>query len=63
MILGEFPCSCWGQMALSIKNPQTEQAPRELAKMTGASITVAIQVALDKRIERKRLLDRDPEIH
>jgi len=44
-------------MALSIKNPQTEQAARELAKMTGESITVAIQVALSERIERKRLLD------
>jgi antitoxin VapB len=41
-------------MALSIKNPETERAARELAQLTGESITVAITLALNERLERNR---------
>lgn len=39
-------------MALSIKNPNTEQLAREVAKETGESITEAIQKSLQERLER-----------
>ena len=39
-------------MALSIKNPNTEQLAREVARETGESITEAIQKALQERLER-----------
>jgi antitoxin VapB len=39
-------------MALSIKNPATEQLAREVAKETGESITEAIQKSLQERLER-----------
>jgi antitoxin VapB len=39
-------------MALSIKNPATEQLAREVAKETGESITEAIQKSLEERFER-----------
>lgn len=39
-------------MALSIKNPETEQLAREVAKATGETITEAIQKSLQERLER-----------
>ena len=39
-------------MALNIKNDQTERLARELARQTGESITEAIRVALEDRLQR-----------
>jgi antitoxin VapB len=39
-------------MALSIKNAETEQLARQIAKETGESITEAIQKSLRERLER-----------
>lgn len=39
-------------MALSIKNPQTEEAARKLAQATGESLTEAVTVALEERLAR-----------
>jgi antitoxin VapB len=37
-------------MALSIKNPQTEELARELATRTGESITEAVETAVRSRL-------------
>lgn len=39
-------------MALSIKDPETENLARKLAQRTGESITVATKRALDERLRR-----------
>jgi len=39
-------------MGLSIKNPATEQRIRELAAVTGESLTEAIDRAVTERLER-----------
>lgn len=39
-------------MALSIKDPETEQLARMLAARTGESITVATRRALEERLRR-----------
>lgn len=39
-------------MALSIKNPATEHLARQVAQMTGESLTEAIQKSLQERMER-----------
>ena len=41
-------------MALSIKNDQAEALARQVAKLTGESITDAIRIALEERRERLR---------
>jgi antitoxin VapB len=41
-------------MALSIKDPETDRLARELADVTGESITEAIRVAIAERLERTR---------
>ena len=41
-------------MSLNIKNEETHQLARELAALTGESMTVAITVALRERLERER---------
>jgi antitoxin VapB len=40
-------------MALSIKNPETERLARELARITGESLTQAVTVALRERMVRE----------
>jgi len=45
-------------MALSIKNPETEALARELAELTGESITMAINTALQEKIDKDRLLKK-----
>jgi antitoxin VapB len=40
-------------MALSIKNPDVDQLARELAEITGESLTDAIANALKERLERE----------
>lgn len=39
-------------MALSIKNPHTEELARELAATTGESLTEAVTVAVEERLAR-----------
>jgi antitoxin VapB len=41
-------------MAMSIKSDKTEKLARELAKLTGESITAAITEAVRERLERLR---------
>lgn len=51
-------------MALNIKDPATDELARRLASTTGESITVAIRVAMEERLERiergRRLARRRP---
>jgi len=57
-------------MALSIKNDEADQLARELAELTGESITDAVVISLRQRVERerrrpgirKRLLDLADEV-
>jgi antitoxin VapB len=39
-------------MALSIKDPETEQLARNLAKITGENITTATKRAIEERLRR-----------
>jgi len=39
-------------MALSIKDPETEQLARNLAQLTGESITTATKRAIEERLRR-----------
>lgn len=48
-------------MPLSIKNPESEALARELAAVTGESITVAVTRAVRERLERLRHSETDPE--
>jgi antitoxin VapB len=41
-------------MALSIKDPAIDRLARELAQITGESITDAIKIALEERLARER---------
>jgi antitoxin VapB len=41
-------------MALSIKNPEADHLARELAAVTGESLTDAVLTALRERLERQR---------
>ncbi len=45
-------------MALSLTNPETERLAKELAKITGESITLAVTIALKERLERQ---EQSPE--
>jgi antitoxin VapB len=47
------------QMPLSIKNAQTERLARQVARETGESITVAIERALQERLERLKRRQRE----
>ena len=40
-------------MALSIKNPEAERLARELARLTGESLTEAVTRALHDRLQRE----------
>lgn len=39
-------------MAFSIKNPETDRVARKLARVTGESLTTAVDTALRERLER-----------
>jgi antitoxin VapB len=41
-------------MALSIKNDEADRLVRELAHLTGESLTEAVIISLRERLERKR---------
>jgi antitoxin VapB len=40
-------------MALSLKNPETERLAKELARKTGESVTRAVTIALQEKLERE----------
>ncbi len=42
-------------MALSLKDPETDRLAREVAELTGETITHAIRTALAERLQRERL--------
>ena len=48
-------------MSLNIKNDETCRLARELAHLTGESMTGAITVALRERLERERHASRDKD--
>jgi len=48
-------------MALSIKDPQTDQLVRELAALTGEPIPLAVKIAVRDRINATRLRARPKE--
>jgi antitoxin VapB len=41
-------------MALSIRDPRTDRLARELARLTGETMTGAIRTALEERLGRER---------
>ena len=41
-------------MALSIRDPETDRLARELARLTGESMTGAIRAALQERLAREK---------
>jgi antitoxin VapB len=41
-------------MSLNIKNEETDQLARELAALTGETVTAAVTEALRERLERER---------
>jgi len=41
-------------MALSIRDPETDRLARELAALTGESMTEAIRTALEERLAREK---------
>jgi antitoxin VapB len=45
-------------MALSLKNEETEQLVRRLARITDESLTTAVTVAVQERIERLEKSDK-----
>ena len=47
-------------MALNIKNEETSRLARELAELTGETMTEAVTVALRERLEREK---RVKELH
>ena len=49
-------------MAILIKNPETERKARELATLKGATITGAIDGALDKALAEATALRRKPTL-
>jgi antitoxin VapB len=41
-------------MALSIKDEETDQLARELARRNGETVTTAVKIALKERLERQK---------
>ena len=46
-------------MSLNIKNEKTHRAARELARLTGESMTAAVDKAVRERLERVRATKKD----
>jgi len=42
-------------MALSLKDPETDSLARQVASLTGESLTQAVRTALAERLRRERL--------
>jgi antitoxin VapB len=47
-------------MALSLKDPETDRLAREVARLTGESLTQAVRTALSERLDRERLRRAQP---
>ncbi len=47
-------------MALSFKDPETESLAREVAGLTGESLTQTVKTALRERLKRERILRGHP---
>lgn len=47
-------------MALSLKDPETDRLAREVARLTGESLTEAVRTALAERLARERLRRGQP---
>jgi antitoxin VapB len=47
-------------MALSLKDPETDRLAREVARLTGESLTEAVRISLAERLERERLRRGQP---
>jgi antitoxin VapB len=41
-------------MGMNIKNEEIHRKARELARLTGESVTAAVGIAIDERLERER---------
>lgn len=50
-------------MALNIKDPETDRLARELASVTGESITEAARRAFAERLDRVRARAQSPSTH
>lgn len=48
-------------MALSLKDPETDRLAREVARLTGESLTEAVRRALAERLQRERLRRGQPK--
>jgi antitoxin VapB len=44
----------WNPMSLNIKNEETHQLARELARRNGETVTLAVTIALKERLERQQ---------
>src|SRR5438445_5662798 len=50
-----FSRSAEMKMALSLKDAETDRLAREVARLTGESLTEAVRTALAERLERERV--------
>ena len=50
-------------MVLSIKSAQADQLARELAELTGETITEAVVTSLEARLALERLRQRERSLH
>lgn len=48
-------------MAISLKDPETDRLARNLAALTGETLTTAIRTALAERLGRERLKRGEPK--
>jgi antitoxin VapB len=48
-------------MPLSLKDPETDRLAREVARLTGESLTEVVRKALAERLERERLRRGKPK--
>ena len=48
-------------MSLNIKDEETHQLTRELAQLTGESLTVAVKLSVKERLERKKQVTKPSE--
>ncbi|HKI25615.1 MAG TPA: type II toxin-antitoxin system VapB family antitoxin [Candidatus Sulfotelmatobacter sp.] len=49
-------------MSLNIKNEKTHRLARELARLTGESMTSAVEQAVRERLERVRSTDKEDRL-
>ena len=49
-------------MALSLKGPETDRLARQVANMTGETLTQAVRTSLSERLARERLQQGKPAV-